>query len=70
MLYFSELSSKNVQETINIFNYNININNGNSLKLNIYEKWKIEKMDIIIGNPPFNDKRNKTGNNNIWSEIS
>jgi hypothetical protein len=69
MLYFSELSSKNVQETINIFNYNININNGNSLKLNIYEKWKIEKMDIIIGNPPFNEKRNKTGNNNIWSDF-
>lgn len=69
MLYFSELSSKNVQETINIFNYNININNGNSLKLNIYEKWNIEKMDIVIGNPPFNEKRNKTGNNNIWSDF-
>ena len=69
MLYFSELSSKNVQETINIFNYNININNGNSLKLNINEKWNIKKMDIIIGNPPFNNKRNKTGNNNIWQKF-
>tara|TARA_B110001469_G_scaffold114453_1_gene118373 strand:- start:462 stop:1787 length:1326 start_codon:yes stop_codon:yes gene_type:complete len=69
MLYFSELSKDNVEETISIFNHDININNGNSLELNIYGKWNIEKMDIVIGNPPFNEKRNKTGNNNKWSEF-
>lgn len=69
MLYFSELSKKNVEETISIFNQDININNGNSLILDIYDKWNIEKIDIIIGNPPFNEKRNKTGNNNKWSDF-
>ena len=59
MIYVSELNPKNVYIYKLIFKgFELNINEGNSLELNIKKKFGIDKFDIIIGNPPFN--------NGIW----
>jgi hypothetical protein len=66
MLYMSELEQTNVDKCINIFNsdkkYKLNINCGDSLDLDIKKMWNIDKVDIIIGNPPY-QKQNKKNNN-------
>jgi hypothetical protein len=66
MLYMSELEQTNVDKYINIFNsekkYKLNINCGDSLDLDIKKMWNIDKVDIIIGNPPY-QKQNKKNNN-------
>ena len=46
---------------------------GDTLKLNINEVWSINKFDIIIGNPPYQEKnkngKSKHGKNNLWSKF-
>lgn len=57
MLYMSELTPKNVFICKKIFcsnTYKLNINEGDSLKLDAKKKWGIEKFDIVMGNPPYN----------------
>jgi len=54
MLYFSEYNKKNVFILKMIFGKDANINEGDTLKLNIKEKWNIDKFDVILGNPPYN----------------
>jgi len=41
--------------------YKGNSNVGNSLELNIDEKWKIKGFDAVIGNPPYN--------NELWAKF-
>ena len=49
------------------FNYNI----GNSLELNIKEKWNIDGFEAIIGNPPYNDNSgNKGKNHKLWEKFT
>ena len=64
-IYMSELNPKNVFITKLILDvnneYNLNLHNGDSLKLNTYKEWKITKFDLIIGNPPYNCEFNKGG---------
>jgi hypothetical protein len=58
MIYVSELNKSNMYLYKMIVDpnerYKLNINEGDSLKLDIEEKWEIEKFDIVIGNPPYN----------------
>jgi hypothetical protein len=58
MLYVSELNKKNIYIYKQIFDinnkYNLNIYQGDTLLLNITDKWNIVKFDIIMGNPPYN----------------
>jgi len=59
MLYFSELNTKNVFVCKQIFDinnkYKLNIHEGDTLNLNVIEKWNLpNKFDVIIGNPPYN----------------
>ena len=35
--------------------YKLNYNEGNTLELDIKEKWDIEGFDAVIGNPPYNE---------------
>ena len=79
MLYFSEYNKKNVFLIKLIFGEDVNINCGDTLKLDTLEKWNVEKFDIIMGNPPYNsggikswkgdklskDEKNKT----IWPDF-
>ena len=72
MLYMSEINKKNCFMTKQIFDvnnkYKLNIYNGDSLLLNTYEEWNIDKFDIIVGNPPYNPdiSENKSKGQIIW----
>lgn len=69
MLYISEISKKNVLICKQIFDinneYKLNIYEGDSLELDINKVFGVEKFDIIIGNPPYNENNTGTGNI-IW----
>lgn len=64
MLYMSELNKKNVYICKQIFDindeYKLNLYNGDSLELNTNKKWRIDKFDVIVGNPPYNKNFNKS----------
>jgi hypothetical protein len=66
MLYMSEINKKNCFLTKQIFdinnNYKLNIYNGDSLTLDTLKVWNVEKFDIIVGNPPYQDDTGNKGN--------
>ena len=70
MLYMSELNKKNVFITKQIFDignkYKLNIYEGDSLKVDYNNEFKIKYFDIIIGNPPYNASGIKATGNTIW----
>ena len=57
-LYMSELNKKNCFVIKQIFNinseYKLNLYEGDTLKINLYEIFGKNNFDIIIGNPPYN----------------
>jgi hypothetical protein len=61
MLYMSELNKKNVMIITKIFDinnkYKLNIYKGDSLILDIEKTFKVNKFDIIVGNPPYNKSK-------------
>lgn len=70
MLYMSELNSKNVFICKTIFGEECNLNEGDTLKLDICEKWGVDKFDIIIGNPPYQDDSGNRGKGHtLWDRF-
>jgi len=65
MIYMSEKNKKNCYITKQIFDINnefkLNLYEGDSLSLNIKKDFGIDNFDVIIGNPPYNEKSNKRG---------
>jgi hypothetical protein len=73
-LYFSDINSTNIficKLLINPYNeYKLNYNEGNTLELDIKEKWDINGFDAVIGNPPYHPpSNNKKGGKSIWNEF-
>ena len=76
-LYFSDINSTNIyicKLLIDPYNeYVLNYNEGNTLELDIKEKWDIEGFDAVIGNPPyqknFDNKNGRVGGSSLWSEF-
>jgi hypothetical protein len=67
MLYMSEIGPKNVSVAKLIFGDECNIHFGDTLKLNVAEKWGIEMFDEVVGNPPYNNASgNKGKGNSLW----
>jgi hypothetical protein len=64
MLYVSELNPANNYIYRMIMNangqYKLNINEGDSLKLDVNERWGIDKFDAVIGNPPYQEDFSNT----------
>ena len=58
-LYFSDINPTNIficKLLIDPDNvYNLNYNEGNTLELDIHEKWRLDAFDAVIGNPPYNE---------------
>lgn len=81
-IYFSDIDECNVFLTRKLlechhqsytgfyYEYKINDNVGDSLQLNIKEKWNIDGFDAVIGNPPYNDNSgNKGKGHTLWTKF-
>ena len=73
-LYFSDINPTNIficKLLIDPYNdYTLNYNEGNTLELDIIEKWSISGFDAIIGNPPYNSSGNTGTGNTIWQDFT
>lgn len=69
-LYWSEINPTNIficKLLIDPHNqYKLNFNEGDTLVLDIKEKWSIEGFDAVIGNPPYNSSGNIGTGHTIW----
>lgn len=56
-LYFSDINATNIFVNKLLLDpnnkYKLNYNEGNTLELDIKEKWGLEGFDAVIGNPPY-----------------
>ena len=76
-LYFSDINSNNIfigKFLIDPYNeYKLNYNEGNTLELDIKEKWNIDGFDAVIGNPPYQEVSengvSKGGGNNLYTKF-
>jgi hypothetical protein len=73
-LYFSDINPTNIFINKLLLDpeneYKLNYNEGDTLKLDIKEKWGIEGFDAVIGNPPYNDSSNNKGaGHKIWDKF-
>lgn len=80
-IYYADLTNLNVFITtellrcefesicgINEIDFEFNNNIGNTLELNIEDKWNINGFDAVIGNPPYNDDSgNKGKGHTLWT---
>ena len=74
-LYFSDINPTNIficKLLIDPYNeYRLNYNEGNTLELDIKEKWGIDGFDAVIGNPPYNDNSgNKGKGHTLWDKFT
>ena len=70
-LYWSEFNPTNVyicKLLLDPFGkYKLNYNEGDTLILNIKEKWGIDGFDAVVGNPPYQKSNNNKGTGNtLW----
>ena len=76
-LYFSDINPTNIficKLLIDPYNdYKLNYNEGNTLELDIKEKWDLEGFDAVIGNPPYQavseNGVSKGGGNNLYTKF-
>jgi hypothetical protein len=73
MLYMVEINPKNVKISKKIFGDNVNIVCGNFLTMDMKKEFGVEKFDIIIGNPPFQEtfenQNKRVGGSSLWSKF-
>jgi hypothetical protein len=76
-LYFCDINPTNIficKLLIDPYNeYKLNYYEGNTLELNIKEKWNINYFYVIVGNPPyqknFDNNNGRVGGSSLWSEF-
>jgi hypothetical protein len=72
-LYFSDINPTNIFVNKLLLDpdnkYKLNYNEGNTLELDIEDKWGLEGFDAVIGNPPYQSSNSKgTGTGTpIWN---
>lgn len=70
-LYFSDINPTNIficKLLIDPYNeYKLNYNEGNTLELDIKEKWDIEDFDAVIGNPPYQVQVGPIKSQPVWN---
>ena len=74
MIYSAELTSKNVFIYKKIFcgdKYKLNIYEGDTLNMDVKKEFGIDKFDVVMGNPPFNDDSgNKGKGHTLWDKFT
>jgi site-specific DNA-methyltransferase (adenine-specific) len=72
-LYMGEINKKNCLSIKQIFNlnndYKLNLYEGDTLNINLKKIFNVEKFDIIIGNPPYNEELKKTGAKPLYNKF-
>tara|TARA_Y100001958_G_scaffold50217_1_gene33602 strand:- start:2712 stop:6926 length:4215 start_codon:yes stop_codon:yes gene_type:complete len=77
-IYFCDINSTNLficKLLIDPYNqYKLNYHQGNTLELDILDKWNINGFDLHVCNPPYEDMESNTGkrkpaNHNLWSKF-
>lgn len=76
-LYYSDINTNNIliiKSLIDPYNkYKLNFNEGDTLELNIQDKWNIYGFDAVIGNPPYQNITekgiSKGGGNNLYTKF-
>ena len=72
-LYMGELNKKNCLVIKQIFNmhnnYELNLYQGDTLTIKLDEIFGINKFDIIIGNPPYNEELTKVGAKPLYNKF-
>jgi hypothetical protein len=72
-LYFSDINECNIYICKLLIDpnnkYTLNYNLGDTLKLNIKHKWKINGFDAVIGNPPYNSFGGTGGSKKLWDKF-
>lgn len=73
MLFMAEYNKKNCFIVKQIFNINnefkLNLYEGDSLQLDIQKEFGIDKFDICIGNPPYNEELKSTGAKALYNKF-
>ena len=73
MIYMAEYNKKNcfvIKQIFNINNeLNINLYEGDSLKLDINKEFNKKSFDIVIGNPPYNEELLSTGAKALYNKF-
>jgi hypothetical protein len=73
MLFMAEYNKKNCFIIKQIFNMNnefkLNLYEGDSLQLDIRKEFGIDKFDIVIGNPPYNEELKSTGAKALYNKF-
>jgi hypothetical protein len=73
MLYMSELNPVNIQECKKLFGNELNVYEGDTLKMDTFKEFGIKQFDIIVGNPPFNNSQNaigkQGGGDSLWNKF-
>lgn len=71
-LYYSDINKQNIfiaKLLLDPYNkYNLNANDGDTLKLDIKEKWGIDGFDLVIGNPPYQNSIGAS-NGTLWDKF-
>jgi hypothetical protein len=69
-LYFCDINPTNIFINKLLLDpkerYKLNFHEGNTLELDIKEKWGLKGFDLVIGNPPYNSSGNTGTGNTIW----
>ena len=73
-LYYADINTLNIHISKLLLdqdkNLKLNYFEGNTLQLNIKEKFGLDGFDAVIGNPPYNDKSlNKGAGHKIWDKF-
>jgi len=72
-LYFSDINKENVELCKFLIDpyddYKLNYNEGNTLNLNIKNKWNVDGFDAVISNPPYNSSTGINTGNTIYQHF-